>query len=69
MGHNIIIESLSPDTTYHFKATSKDEKGNITASDDFTFQTPSVQKEKTPIDIIFESFQKVWDSIRNVFQG
>lgn len=67
MGHNVILEDLNPDTTYHFKVTSKDSKGNITVSDDFTFQTPSVQKDKSPIDIIFESFQRIFNAIRGIF--
>lgn len=67
MGHNIILESLTPDTTYHFKVTSKDAKGNIATSQDFTFQTPAAQKDKTAIDVIFESFQRVWNSITGIF--
>jgi hypothetical protein len=67
MGHNVVIEDLSPDTTYHFRVISKDAKGNIAASNDFTFQTPSAQKDKTTLDTIFDSFQRVWSNIKGVF--
>lgn len=67
MGHNVVLENLNPDTTYHFKATSKDAKGSVVSSVDFTYQTPSAQKDKTPLDIIFDSLKKVLDVVRNAF--
>lgn len=63
MGHNIILEDLTPDTTYHFKVTSKDSKGSVAASNDFTFQTPVLPKQKTPLDIIVETLQRVFGSL------
>jgi hypothetical protein len=59
MGHSVTLEDLAPDTTYHFRVTSKDAKGNIAVSNDFTFQTPVIEKDKTPLDIILESLQKM----------
>ena len=58
MGHNITIENLTPDTTYHFKAISKDSNGNVTSTNDFTYKTPSTQTEKSILDVILESLQR-----------
>ena len=59
MGHTVILEDLSPDTAYHFRVASKDAKGNIATGTDFTFQTPAAREDKTPLDIILESLQKL----------
>ncbi|MBI5733083.1 fibronectin type III domain-containing protein [Candidatus Jorgensenbacteria bacterium] len=37
--HSLLIKGLKMGTIYHFKISSADAKGNITASDDFTFTT------------------------------
>ena len=67
MGHNVVLEGLSPNTTYHFKVYSKDAKGQLATSGDFTFQTPVAQKTKTPLDVITESFQRLLGSFKNIF--
>jgi len=67
MGHSVTLDSLNPDTTYHFKVTSTDIKNNTVSSTDFTFRTPVIEKEKSPLDIIVETLQRVFDVFRNVF--
>jgi hypothetical protein len=37
--HVVILSSLSPSTTYHFKVLSRDGQGNLAGSADFTFTT------------------------------
>ena len=39
--HTVTLTSISPATTYHFRVTSVDSKGNKTVSPDFTFTTLS----------------------------
>ena len=66
MGHDVILDGLTPDTTYHFKVSSKDSKGNIAVSPDFTYQTPAIQKARSPLDIIFEMLQKVFGVLGSI---
>jgi len=37
--HSIVIESLTPETVYHFRVSSQDESGNVATSTDYTFET------------------------------
>lgn len=54
--HSILLENLTPDTTYHYRVLSVDSIGNIASSADITFMTDSppdvvhpVLSETTPI--------------------
>jgi thiol-disulfide isomerase/thioredoxin/cytoskeletal protein RodZ len=38
--HNVALYGLSPETTFHYKVTSRDADGNEAASPDATFATP-----------------------------
>lgn len=40
--HQLALTGLSPDTTYHFRLTSADERANVTSTTDDTFTTASV---------------------------
>jgi hypothetical protein len=39
--HTVTLSSLQANTTYHYRAKSKDAAGNLAVSDDFTFATSS----------------------------
>lgn len=41
MSHSQTLANLQPQTTYHFRAMSRDEGGSVAQSADFTFVTPS----------------------------
>jgi hypothetical protein len=42
INHSITINSLSVNTTYHFRVKSYDDSGNLTVSDDNIFSTPEI---------------------------
>jgi phosphodiesterase/alkaline phosphatase D-like protein len=37
--HSVVLDSLAPGTTYHYRVISEDAAGNPTTSEDFTFTT------------------------------
>lgn len=41
--HSITLTGLSPDTTYHYRVSSRDAAGNSASSGDYTFTTISAQ--------------------------
>ena len=40
--HLVRLTDLAPSTTYHYKVMSKDEAGNLTVSDEYTFATTGI---------------------------
>ncbi|MFA4996238.1 MAG: fibronectin type III domain-containing protein [Patescibacteria group bacterium] len=64
MGHSVTLEDLAPDTAYHFRTTSKDANGNTAVSGDFTFTTPTAQKDKGPLEVILESLQRIFGFVK-----
>ncbi|NTV22232.1 MAG: hypothetical protein HGB03_01515 [Candidatus Yonathbacteria bacterium] len=43
--HIVVIEGLSPETTYHYQVISRDTAGNTATTDDATFTTPASQDD------------------------
>lgn len=54
--HSIVLSGLSPSTTYHYQAKSRDAAGNLAVSGDYTFTTSvlpdGVILTTTPTDLI-----------------
>ena len=46
--HVVQLNGLAADTTYHFQVLSRDAKGNLATSSDFTFQTLPVPPDTEP---------------------
>ena len=49
--HTVTLNGLSPDTTYHYRALSKDNAGNLATGDDMTFKTLPAPARLTNITI------------------
>lgn len=56
--HEIILDSLEPATTYHFRALSSDEFGNQAVSGDFTLTTKGVVETSVLEEVIEEDDQQ-----------
>jgi cytochrome c biogenesis protein CcmG/thiol:disulfide interchange protein DsbE len=41
ISHSLILDGLSPDTSYHYQVSTADSSGNVTVSGDGTFLTPT----------------------------
>lgn len=46
--HKVLLTGLSPETTYHFRVISKNQKGDTYVSNDFTFTTPQFTDNDSP---------------------
>jgi len=62
--HEVIINSLLSNTTYHFSVVSYDVSGNIAVSGDSTFKTPSLSSISSVkvTDITLSSATIVWET-------
>ena len=47
--HAIPLNSLAPDTTYHYRVKSRDAAGNLAVSGDYTFTTPNTPDTTPPV--------------------
>lgn len=47
-GHGVQLDSLNPNTPYHYRVRSKDANGNETVSGDYTFTTENIVTDSTP---------------------
>lgn len=64
--HGLDLTSLTPDTVYHFRITSKDQNGNSATSQDLTFTTAALQaltiSNVRAVSITDKSAVIMWDS-------
>jgi len=49
--HKVLLGQLQPNTTYHYRARSKDEAGNLALSGDFVFATPPAPTEALRVTV------------------
>ncbi len=49
--HSLALTDLTPGTTYHFRARSADEDGNVTFSEDYTFVTSAAGDSSNQIPV------------------
>lgn len=62
--HTVIIKGLNVATTYHYRIVTKDKRGNVTTSNDYTFVTPS--KEQSIWQLIVKSLQDTFAWTQNL---
>ncbi|NTU69574.1 hypothetical protein HGB13_01950, partial [bacterium] len=72
LSHTVVINSLDPGTTYHFQLLSKDKRGNLAQSPDYTMLTQ--EQEESVLNLILNTLQetfswvgKVGDFVSNFF--
>ncbi|MBI2426786.1 MAG: fibronectin type III domain-containing protein [Candidatus Kerfeldbacteria bacterium] len=66
--HTVILPGLLPSTTYHFRALSIDESGNIAQSSDFTLLTP--QAAESVLEEVVSSLERTFSwvgEIKHIF--
>jgi phosphodiesterase/alkaline phosphatase D-like protein len=64
--HTVIVKDLDPATTYRYRITSKDKRGNTTISNDYNFITPAA--EKSILQLILKSLEETFSWIGNIGQ-
>jgi phosphodiesterase/alkaline phosphatase D-like protein len=64
--HTVIIKDLKPASSYHYRIISKDKRGNLGLSQDYTFVTPS--QEKSILQLIIKSLEETFAWTRNMNQ-
>jgi hypothetical protein len=72
--HEIVLENLLPGSTYFFRITSSDAKGNQGISSDHTFDTPKDKKVsivggEDRANVIKETLEEILDFINQVSSG
>ena len=72
--HEVILDELLPDSTYYFRVTSADEKGNQGISSDHFFVTPkdklaSLTGGEDKVNAIEEMIEEVLDLVNQVSTG
>ncbi len=73
LAHSQTLTSLLPATLYHFRVISKDEDGNQSQSEDFTFTTLESPHYTQRVNVGAGSFAggdgRIWDADKSYFEG
>lgn len=62
--HTVVIRDLNPSTTYQFRISGVDRRGNITESQNYNFVTPS--QERSILQLIIRSLEETFAWTRNL---
>ncbi|NTU69601.1 hypothetical protein HGB13_02085 [bacterium] len=64
LSHTVVINSLDPGTTYHFQLLSKDKRGNLAQSPDYTMLTQ--EQEESVLNLIINTLQETFSWVGKV---